>query len=150
MVRCDLCWRATMGPPSSPRQNYAVKTHVCCLCVITSSRDTDEQSERGRDRQRRSGEGVRGVVPRELRAVSMPLEKATALSRYRGRHLGSISSHGCSTRRPSPVNTERAWSTRVNSYTHPRGGKEDKKRTSQPFLQNWLKATHCASVDNSR
>ena len=41
-----------------------------------------------------------------VQSFDAALEKAAAISRYRGGRLGSISSHGCSTRRPSPVNIE--------------------------------------------
>ena len=68
-----------MGAPSSPRQNYAVTTRVCCLCVNTSSRET-ERSERGRDRERSNGDGGAGCrAARSSCRASMPLSRKPRL-----------------------------------------------------------------------
>ena len=69
-----------VGPRSAPRQYYAATARVCCLCAITSSREIDERSEREWGRERRPGDGVRGVVRRDLRAAaSMPLSRKPRL-----------------------------------------------------------------------
>ena len=51
---------------SAQRQHmyYVIITPLCCHCAITSSRETDEQNERGRVRERRSG-----AVERSCRAM---------------------------------------------------------------------------------
>ena len=80
---------------SAPRQYYAATARVRCICVNTSSREIDERSEREWGRERRPGDGVRGVVRRRFSCkLDAALEKAAAISRYRGGRLGSISSHG--------------------------------------------------------
>ena len=77
LVRAEGCWASVLHPR---RVSIMPQQRARCICANTSSREIDERSERELGRERRHGDGVRGVVRRDLRAAaSMPLARKPRL-----------------------------------------------------------------------